>query len=167
MKIRQGFVSNSSSSSFIVPFPKGMTINPLTVHEFLYGTEPTCIVSYGEPVTSMAASKVVSDAMLNQEPNDKTAIEEALTGYLGGEPDRDYTGSFQELGAKEWNRQFALYEQELQAYRDKVLQEHTSKWGDDVDLYVFSFCDNDGHFWATLEHGGTFDNVPHLAVSHH
>jgi hypothetical protein len=34
-------------------------------------------------------------------------------------------------------------------------------------IYNFSYSDNDGGFWADMEHGGTFDNLPHLEESRH
>ena len=32
---------------------------------------------------------------------------------------------------------------------------------------LFSYCDNDGRYFCTLEHGDLFHRLPHLKISHH
>ena len=35
------------------------------------------------------------------------------------------------------------------------------------DVYIFEFSDNDSKEGCILEHGGTFDRVPHERISNH
>ena len=166
MKVRQGFVSNSSSSSFIVAFPRGMEINETSVHEYLYGKNPITLSSYGDGISSTDATAAIVRAMKDQVPNNQKELDDALGGYLEDAPayydivtaDRDDT----ELREQQWKEYRALGD----AHRSKTLNAITKEWGD-VDLYVFTFSDNDGHFWSTMEHGPTFDNVRHKRISNH
>ena len=68
MKTREGFVSNSSSSSFIVAFPKDMEVTVDNVHNYLFGTTEKLITYYGDPVSSMKAARTVFDDMMDQKP---------------------------------------------------------------------------------------------------
>jgi hypothetical protein len=34
-------------------------------------------------------------------------------------------------------------------------------------IYKFSYSDEDGRLFSSLEHGGTFDTLPHITISHH
>ena len=34
-------------------------------------------------------------------------------------------------------------------------------------VYIFDYSDEEGEFGSELEHGGTFDELPHIIISHH
>jgi len=34
-------------------------------------------------------------------------------------------------------------------------------------IYYFHYSDNDGENWSDMEHGGTFDELPYIQISHH
>ena len=38
---------------------------------------------------------------------------------------------------------------------------------DDKFMAVFSYGDDDGSFFSTIEHGSTFDKLSHIRISHH
>jgi len=168
MKIRQGFVSNSSSSSFIVPFPKDMEMTVSNIHKYLYGDTPFSIYYYESSVSSMEAAQIIHDEIHKQTSNDKKRLYDAMDGWIPGQPEWDYSNNpLLPANHEEWNKQWRKYEKRLERYRNGLLNEYTHKWGDNVDLYTFVFSDEDGLPWVVLEYGPTFDNVPHLAISHH
>jgi len=94
MKIRTGFVANSSSSSFVVAIPADLSIFAANeLHNYLYGPQPKDIVlGYGiqqpHKITSQEATEAITHQLIGQEANsDKTL---ALWGFLlGGGPETD------------------------------------------------------------------------------
>lgn len=34
-------------------------------------------------------------------------------------------------------------------------------------IYLYTYADEDGPFWSEMEHGGTFNKLPHVKISHH
>lgn len=34
-------------------------------------------------------------------------------------------------------------------------------------IYMYTYSDEDGEFYSRMEHGGTFNYLPHLQISHH
>jgi len=173
MKIRQGFVSNSSSSSFIVPFPKNLKVNTDNVHEFLFGSKtPTNVVNqYNEhTIPSYDAVKTIISAMRRQKfsfKNRQRVLEEAINGYIQGEPEWEDLCDANTLmldDIDELDKLFKQFNEAISAYRTNALNSCLKQWGPDVDVYVFDFDDND-EWGATMEHGDVFSRVPHLKVS--
>lgn len=166
MKIRQGFVSNSSSSSFIVAFPKDIEKTEMSIHKYLFGEKfgVLCPYEWHEAVsTGQAAAEVLKD-MLAQEANNQENIIEALGGHLPGAPDFDHFRKRKPDGG---------YDYDWEAY-SKASEEHRARMAEKIkaefegkDVYTFEYSDNDGSFYVTMEHGGVFDNVPHMRVSNH
>jgi hypothetical protein len=166
MKIRHGFVSNSSSSSFIVAFPKGFVPTVESVREYVF-KDNRAIVHYDHYAPVDQAVRTVFDDMTNQNPNNDEAILEALGGWMKGHPDLDdfrLPVPKDNLVAREYD--WDAYQAACDEFFAKVATELKAKWADQ-DLYVFSYSDNDGSYFCALEHGGTFDAVPHLQISHH
>ena len=166
MKIRQGFVSNSSSSSFIVAFPKDMEISSDAVQSYLFGEE-TAITAYdwiGTFGTKEIADQVTRD-MRAQTPNVDEQIAEALGGHLPGAPNYE---SFRKRkpDGKGYDYDWDAYEKASSEHR-AVMAEKIKAEFQGMDVYTFEYSDNDGNFFCTMEHGGIFDNVPHMRVSNH
>ena len=86
MKVRQGFVSNSSSSSFIVAFPKDFEITSDNVRQYLFG-EQEHVTAYHESFSTKQIAEQVTRDMLAQTPNDEDAIKENLDGHDPEGPD--------------------------------------------------------------------------------
>lgn len=168
MKIRNGFVSNSSSSSFVVAFPR----KPLTakdVKEILFGKERYFPTYYprddqDKVVSTTKIAKTVFNDIENQSPNDKKSILEGFEGWLDGAPSFPNTwgNDSPDVSRKKWDE----YEKESIKYRNKCANKFI-KENKNTFIYVFSYSDNDGNFYSTMEHGGIFDKLNHRRISRH
>ena len=71
MKIRTGFVSNSSSSSFILALPRGLALDAASIHGYLYGEVPVKL-GYGDTwttpvtITSTEAAAAIAEQLAEQ-----------------------------------------------------------------------------------------------------
>lgn len=162
MKTRTGFVSNSSSSSFIVSFDQDPTD-----FEALTEMMGDCAVSiYG---TSISAEKVIEtvykDIMSGDAKVTAPMFPDEDDSYDGGRwdmamdlscmaPDcRDATDEEVDIALK-LKRE---YKMKLWCMMNKTTQE---EWeAKNQHLYKFTYCDEDGSFWSAMEHGNVFRNV--------
>ena len=166
MKVRQGFVSNSSSSSFVVAFPKGFVATEDSVKELLF-TGQNSVNFYDHSVSVDQAASIIASDMKSQTPNVHEKILDAMGGHLPGAPDYD-DFVIPEPGKKKWECKcdWEAYEKANKEFREKMLENMKAEFGDS-DIYCFEYSDNDGELYCTLEHGDTFSAVPHLRVSNH
>jgi hypothetical protein len=181
MKIRTGFVSNSSSSSFVVLFPKEPK-NATDVKNMLFSKgEASYPNPYYDPEWESGddesypvenVAETVWNDICNQEKNDMERAKEILSG--GYDEDAPNYNDYKDANNKmDWN----AYQTARKMYADKKLKEFFNirkfklqKLNDepiDSVLYCFSYSDNDGTYNASLEHGGLFDNLKHIIISNH
>jgi len=117
MKTRYCFVSNSSSSSFIVAFER----KPKSVNEL------KCLLFDNEPEYPSVWRKSRSE------------IQELMDEYHS----------------------------QLDDYRQKVADDFLKRVGEHCLLYCFSYSDENGQLYSAMEHGGLFERLPHITISHH
>lgn len=170
MKIRQGFVTNSSSSSFIVVFDQAPK-SAKEVQELLFGpnsdgTKFGCIydnTSY--PVEDVA--ETVWNDIQNQQPNDVQAILNEMSGermvpyghfeqFL--KDDKNNDTDFR----KKWELEDRLSTFAGMLTLDTFISEHQGKL-----FYIFEYGDDNGNYEASLEHGDLFKRLPHKTYSKH
>ena len=136
MKKRLGFVSNSSSSSFIVAFKE----KPTTIEELRDLLFP---------------GKELTDPYVETTHWDETTmyitIQEALEIVLRELEEQNGTDDLkkaEELFSSGWSGSPYLEEAAGFLKRNK-----------DCKLYRFCYADEDGRFWSAMEHGGLFNNL--------
>jgi len=176
-KIKIDFVTNSSSSAFVVLFP--FIVNDLDqVLQFI--------------PEEKKAEQVYND-ILTQNPNPPrmgtkaardTIVRELTDGYFevpGGKYNYDYHSEekrekqFCEKNAitqEEFDADFSLrhaFYEEQRIFRTEECQKYVEEYskGKEGYVYVFEYGDESGEFFSEMEHGYTFRNLTHLQISHH
>jgi len=173
MKIRQGFVSNSSSSNFVLAFKK----KPESIDElkklmfgdldiFHYDNETATTHQIAEAVFRQLGDELSLDMI----------IEEFTSGWLEGiNDDFDSLNNMPEMfiedenGNNQYNPEYERY---AEAKREKTIiraLEFFNNWKcpDDQKFFVVEFADDDGSFGGLCEHGGIFNKIHHVQISHH
>lgn len=133
MKIKQAFVTNSSSTSFIVAWDKKLT--------------PDDLDYVNSKVMNIEKAKIVLRNSLDQEPILLT--EEIKPKCLACAIRENIEENF---------------------YWDPPDKEDLIPWLSEnlgSYSYIYHYSDEDGKFWGEMEHGGTFNNLKHLRISHH
>lgn len=170
MKIKTGFVTNSSSSSFIIAFPE----------------EIKDIEIVKKYIAEKYSNTVLGDC-LNQTPiriKDKTSLKQvsdeissgtvALTPYVSYY-DREIAFCQREgITSKDlrenimWSHQF-FKEEDMRTVEDA--QNHAAEFLQKLAttdyIYILEYGDEDGSYFSEMEHGNIFHAVPNLRVSKH
>lgn len=156
MKIRNGFVSNSSSSSFIVTFPREPK-SAGDVHEMMFPKGEENIDYYDNEMSSTQAAHRVWEDVQDQQPDDsKAAYESIRNGWFDGAVDYPY-------GCEYKDEAWEAYDKENDERVKRIVKKHMEK--NKGVVYTFSYSDNDGE--SALEHGEIFHHLPHIQTSYH
>lgn len=159
MKQRFGFVSNSSSSSFVVAFPKILQ-NAAEMQELIFGKESFWTPSdsyYGKYPASRVAETLFEDFMKQIPLTKNKLIKELTYGWITGQPDWDYSDD-----KKQREKIDKAITKFKTALAKKFMKANKGKF-----FYLFSYADENGSYYSALEHGGIFDSLPHIVISHH
>jgi hypothetical protein len=190
MKTRNGFVSNSSSSSFVI----GLSRKPKSAEklaEVLYHDgQGVCAPYDAEIVSPQDAADQIWQQIKDQRPMTKKQLADKISsGWFDGHPEFPFNGRQKDI-AQEYRQitgKFILDDDTPLEWRERYRQVEREVWDEynkdkaaaaaelaerllsgpfsGKKLYNCSFGDDDGA--GTMEHGNTFRSVPHTRISHH
>jgi hypothetical protein len=179
MKIRTGFVSNSSSSSFIVAFPhKPKDVEDLKT--MLFGKQEWHYTgsSYGDRETDVSTQKIAEKVFrkMGKKATIKKMTESIVHGWfddfymLPGHYSRDDDADFERIVWDDPKRMNKLeekwaYEKKINDKRAKDIIDAFRRMNDDKFIAVMSFSDNDGE--EVEEHSDIFHRVRSIRTSYH
>jgi hypothetical protein len=176
MKIRTGFVSNSSSSSFIVALPK----KPDNTDELFKWMFPDkkpidhlvycdyvihCYDAVGDVFNKITEQKTSA--------NNKDIVKMFCSGWnFRDEFDLEYRKLKEEHDRE--NREFYKAESQLAEKMDEYAQKLATQAAhefikDNKKSFVLltSYSDNEGEFGCVMEHGDVFNALPHQVINQH
>lgn len=162
MKTRTGFVSNSSSSSFIVSFDRDPTdLEALTemmgdcsvdIYGIKIPAEKVIETVYNDIMSG--ENKVTSPIMPKEDERwDNGRWDMAMDLCVMAPDCRDATDEEVDMAIKLRDE----YRLKLWCMMNKTTPE---EWAaKNQHLYTFTYCDENGGFWSGMEHGNVFRNV--------
>lgn len=167
MKFRNGFVSNSSSSSFVIAFPR-IPLNIEEVQKMIFGDDPKAGLSHPYDDDWYPASQVAETVFndINEKsivPMDKEAILRAFEEDYAIDYFNEYWKE-DDPEKREVLRQKSDNQSKIRAQQrcDDFLKDNKGSF-----VYELVYADEDGSYGCAMEHGDVFQNLSHIRISHH
>ena len=157
MKIRHGFVSNSSSSSFVISVPHGTELTLEAFHQALYGRPdnfkfaPTWTWNDQVGIDSYDAVNAILAQITEK------ADAEKLTSTIDVHIDYEQylkPGEANEFREYDWDAINEAEDAALKVEAARLMELMKSE-----DIYTVSFSDNDGEFFSQMEHGEAMNSI--------
>lgn len=158
MKIRFGFVSNSSSSSFVIALevpPKNL--KNLRFMLWMFDDHIINKCSETKIESNKAARRILKDIRKSVPITKwKDIYNIMLRGHLYSDlmPVSD--------DFKSWDEYHKRYKETSKIVAKTFMRNNRKR-----NVYVLEYGDNKTSLESCLEHGGIFDNIKHLHISHH
>jgi len=168
MKIRTGFVSNSSSASYIIAFDR----KPNTVGELwdvMFPDGATRVKEFGRTVSTIDLATHMFERIHSQK---RSATIKSMLGYaygmhhdwrIDGPREEDYatTAEFEEARRAFWDKRHKEERREEKKSVDKFRKENKGKF-----IVCCTFSDHDS-IEIFLHNGEGLDHLPHIFISKH
>lgn len=164
MKIRSGFVSNSSSSSFILVFDE-LPKSEEELMQVLNFTETPSPLQIDGFAPEKYAERIFGDIQSAGEPG-----EEEIADLLG----HNLYWDIADLYRKAWDEKDEAKREELheaanakyEELKAEKLEEFKKKYAG-KKIRIVGYSDNDGSFDSSLEHDDLFANIEHVYINQH
>lgn len=184
MKFRQGFVSNSSSSSFLVVFNKPLeSYNNKELASYLFNTEDFAIPYeyFGEErklevdilireIREYAELAIFAKGAFYDEDKTLAAIKEGCDPII--DLGSNYNAVVGMLAKKGIQRGDENYWESFKSIEKEINKEESTKFFNDYikntnNVAYYFHLGDDGLYQTFLEQGRAFENLPHVCVNHH
>lgn len=185
MKTRTSFVGNSSSSSFIVVFPR-KPLDASDLRDFLFPRNITRITPYApDDEEGVSVDEIINKLwtdMSTRSSATKKEIKEALQGYEDRWCQGDISRYYDEINRIYADKTLSESQQkDAVAQIDKLIDKMRTQGEkhayeeikrvmalhDDSFIFIDEYEDHNGLLETTLEQGDIFQALYHIEISHH
>lgn len=160
MKIRHGFVSNSSSSSFVVAIDHKPVDATDLMHMMFPNMDETDFHHYDLWDRTISHTiKDISESVFQNLSTDIDDIANAFNGHISGGPNLD---DFKTRDGYDWYSYDTAYNDYQRCYAADFIAKYKNKF-----VFTVTYADEDGSWGGFMEHSDIFSNVSHERICKH